>query len=105
MKQDASLKKCPRCGSTQLHKQSSLNRGVSVVICQDCDTVFELHKPRSKQRPKTLRENNSDFDERRWQDYVEDDDESYDEDEVDEMDFGDHYDTEDDEETNEDNER
>jgi transcription initiation factor TFIIIB Brf1 subunit/transcription initiation factor TFIIB len=82
MKQDATMKKCPRCGSKQLHKENSLNRGVSVVICQDCDSVFELHKPRGKQRPRTLRDDDSDFDENRWQDYVEDDedDEDYDED-------------------------
>jgi len=95
MKQDATMKKCPRCGSKLLHKESSLNRDVSVVICQECESVFELHKRRGSPRPRSLREDNDDFDERRWQDYLEEDDDGESEDESDYAEAGEEYELDD----------
>ncbi|MDD3731888.1 MAG: hypothetical protein PHU88_05890 [candidate division Zixibacteria bacterium] len=57
MSKNISLKICPRCGSRNLQVEEEEGKDRLVVICEDCDEVFELHNKSFKEpRPPKMRE-------------------------------------------------
>ena len=58
MPKNKSFKSCPRCGSRNLQIEQEEGRDRLLIICEDCDEVFEMHNkdfkgPRPSKREQT----------------------------------------------------
>jgi|GEM_PF-1825123 len=43
MPKNMAFKFCPRCGSRNLHVEEEEGKDRFVVVCEDCDEVYEMH--------------------------------------------------------------
>ena len=67
MSKNMALKFCPKCGSRNLHIEEEEGKDRFVIVCEDCDEVFEMHNKGASdsRKPKGRDKTKSEFD---WDD-------------------------------------
>ena len=64
MSKNMALKFCPKCGSRNLHIEEEDGKDRFVIVCEDCDEVFEMHNKGVKElrKPKGIDKFKDDYD-------------------------------------------